>query len=142
MGSARSRRMGDGGVTAVLGAILMLALMMTLVPGALLLRQAIGEEMAAQREAAELAAFCARHPNARNAGCEAYGPLPGYRCEETASDVFLCVPSSAPVPTLPAPAAVPTTPPVTPVVPPAPNAPACVVQDVSGCAPPQGHLEM
>ena len=141
-GLARSGRRWkeDAGVSAVLGAILMLALMMTLVPGALLLRQAMSEEMAAQREAAELAAFCARHPQAKNAGCEAFGPLPGYRCEETATDVFLCMPADAPVPTVAAPTA--------PAPSPAPVAPSAVpsgqdcLQDASACAPPQGHLEM
>ena len=70
----------------------MIALMLTLVPGAVLLRQAMSDEMQAQREAAERAAFCARHPNSKAVDCKYSGPIPGYRCEETATDVFVCVP--------------------------------------------------
>jgi hypothetical protein len=111
----------------------MLALMMTLVPGALLLRQAMSDEMAAQREAAERAAFCARHPNSRVVDCEGFGPLPGYHCEETATDVFLCVPSD-PLPAVTPPATVPVpSPTVTPV------AVECVAQDVPPCGSPQGQ---
>lgn len=85
-------RRRDEGVSAVLGGILMIALMMTLVPGAVMLRQAMSDEMAAQREAAERAAFCARHPGSKAMGCPSVGPLPGYRCEAAATDVFVCVP--------------------------------------------------
>lgn len=89
----RGRAAGrDGAVSAVLGGVLMLALMMTLVPGAVLLRQAMSDEMDAQREAAERAAFCARHPGSKAMGCDKAGPLPGYACEQAATDVFVCVP--------------------------------------------------
>lgn len=109
----------------------MLALMMTLVPGAVLLKQAVDDQMAAQREAAERAAFCARHPSSKAMGCNRMGPLPGYACEEAATDVFVCVPEDlgAALPDLvevppglrdegpPAPATMPSPPPVCPGVP-------------------------
>lgn len=125
----RGRARADEGVSAVLGAILMLALMMSLVPGAMLLRQAMSDEMAAQREAAERAAFCARHPASRVVDCREFGPLPGYRCEETATDVFLCTPDdplALPTPTVTAVPAVPTG--------------GCLAQGPLSCAaPPQGQ---
>ena len=139
----RGRARGDEGVSAILGGILMLALMMTLVPGAILLREAMSDEMAAQREAAERAAFCARHPHSKVMDCKGMGPLPGYRCEETATDVFLCMPEAAPLPdpalatpSAPAPSPLPT-------VPSAPTVatPPCVDQDAADCVP-QGHVEM
>lgn len=111
----------------------MLALMMTLVPGAVLLRQAMSDEMDAQREAAERAAFCARHPHAKTMGCDRMGPMPGYACEQAATDVFVCVPEALDpkdIPRLvpaPPPAATPT--PATPTpatpTPPATPAPPC-----------------
>jgi hypothetical protein len=126
----------ESGVSAVLGCILMLALMMSLVPGALLLRQAMSDEMAAQREAAERAAFCARHPGSKVADCRDIGPMPGYRCEETATDVFLCMPAEDVVPTAPPPPAPPT------LAAPSPTAPTgagCGAQAVPPCGPPQGQ---
>lgn len=80
----------DHGVSAVLGAFLMLALMATMLPGVILLRAAVSDEMAAQREAAERAAWCARHPDIGPPDCAARGPMPGYACEEVELEVWVC----------------------------------------------------
>lgn len=82
--------MDDDGVSAVLGAFLMLALLATMLPGVMLLRAAVSDEMAAQREAAELAAWCARHPDIGPPDCPMRGPMPGYRCEEVELEVWVC----------------------------------------------------
>lgn len=82
--------MRDDGATAVLGALLMMALMMSLVPSAMMLRTAIADEMQAQREAAERAAWCARHPEIKPPTCPDTGPLPGYECELVAADAWVC----------------------------------------------------
>lgn len=82
--------MDDDGVSAVLGTFLMLALMATMLPGVILLRAAVSDEMAAQREAAELAAWCARHPGIGPPDCPMRGPMPGYSCEEVELDVWVC----------------------------------------------------
>lgn len=83
----------EDGVAAVLGAVLMLALMMTMVPGAMLLRTAVVDEMAAHREAAERAAFCARNPEVAPPACPEQGPLPGYSCDPVAGGTWLCRPT-------------------------------------------------
>lgn len=80
----------DEGVSAVLGALLMLAILMTLVPGLILMRDAIADEMEAQREAAERAAWCARNPSIGPPTCEDAGPLPGYDCREVELHTWLC----------------------------------------------------
>lgn len=107
----RATTAGDQGVTAVLGAILMLALMMTLIPGALMLRAAVSEEMEAHRAAAEQAAWCARRPEIGPPDCPDRGPMPGYLCREVELEVWVCgrgqeealAPNlTAGVPTLPA----------------------------------------
>ena len=82
--------MRDEGATAVLGAVLMLSLMLMMVPSAVMLKSAISEEMDAQREAAERAAWCARHPEIGPPACVERGPLPGYRCEALAGGAWLC----------------------------------------------------
>lgn len=82
--------MHDDGVTPVLGTIMMLALMATLVPGALLMRAAMAEEMEAHRSAAEHAAWCARHPEVGPPDCDARGPMPGYSCEEVEVGLWVC----------------------------------------------------
>lgn len=92
----------DGGVSTVLGALLMLAVMMTLVPGMILLRSAISDEMDAQREGAERAAWCARNPSVGPPACPSSGPLPGYECKEIEADAWLCT-AAIPTPTLPPP---------------------------------------
>ena len=91
--------MRDEGVTAVLGTVLMLAVLATLIPGAMLLRAAISEEMDAQRAAAERAAWCARHPGVGPPTCELREPpMVGYDCAEVEADVWLCArPASLPV---------------------------------------------
>lgn len=85
--------MRDEGATAVLGALLMMALMMSLVPSAMMLRTAIADEMQAQRDAAERAAWCARHPEVKPPTCPERGPLPGYECEPLAADAWICGPA-------------------------------------------------
>lgn len=82
--------MDDDGVSAVLGAFLMLALLATMLPGVILLRAAVSDEMAAQREAAERAAWCARNPDIGPPGCAARGPMPGYACDEVELEVWVC----------------------------------------------------
>lgn len=108
----------ERGVSAVLGSLLMLAVMMTLVPGMILLRGAIADEMAAQREAAQRAAWCARNPSIGPPTCEAQGPLIGYECEEVGADAWLCTPQEeGPVPEPPkSPPDPPTPTPLPPVV--------------------------
>lgn len=104
MHGARAGRGGDTAVTAVLGAILMLALLMTLVPGAILLRGALSDEMQAQREAAERAAWCARHPDVGPPACDPRPPpMIGYECREVGPDVWVCAPPGTEVPAAPAP---------------------------------------
>lgn len=92
--------MEDDAVSSVLGAILMLALMMTLVPGAIILREAVSAEMDAQREAAERAAFCARNPLVGPPMCEPFSAVPGYACVEVEGGAWLCTPQNA-TPTTP-----------------------------------------
>lgn len=74
----------------MLGSVLMLSVMAMLIPGALMMKAAIGAEMDAQREAAEKAAFCARHPEIKPPQCDARGPLPGYQCREVDVDAWVC----------------------------------------------------
>ena len=89
--------MRDTAVTPVLGTLLMLALLATLIPGAIILREAFSAEMEAQREAAEVAAWCARHPEIGPPDCPARGPMPGYACEEVEAEVWVCTrPPEAP----------------------------------------------
>lgn len=95
--------MDEEGVTAVLGTVLMLALLLTLLPGAIMMRAAVSEEMDAQREAAELAAYCARNPDVGPPVCDQRGPLPGYQCAQTELDVWVCT-RPAPTPVVIAPA--------------------------------------
>lgn len=98
----RLRRKSDEGVSAVLGTIMMLALMMTLVPGAMLLRSAVSEEMEAYRSAAERAAWCARHVEIGPPDCPYEGPMPGYDCAEVEAEVWVCSrPPTVAVPTVP-----------------------------------------
>lgn len=92
----RKEGRADAGVSAVLGGIMMIALMMTLIPGAVLMRGAISDEMEAQRMAAERAAWCARHPTVGPPTCEPIAPMPGYDCEETARGVWLCTMETEP----------------------------------------------
>lgn len=98
----------DVAVSSVLGAVLVLALMLTLVPGAVMMRAAVSDEMEAQREAAELAAFCARNPAIGPPTCDARGPLPGYACQETQVDVWVCTRPSVPTVSPPVPSTPPT----------------------------------
>lgn len=115
--------MRDLGVSSVLGAIMMMGLLATLIPGAVLLRAAISDEMRTQRELAEQAAWCARHPTVGLPDCPANDPMPGYDCTEVELDTWLCTMT----PVTPTPAVVtpqtPATPtmPVTPTVPNVPN---------------------
>ena len=69
---------------------MMLAVLMTLVPGMILMRDAVAAEMEAQRLAAERAAWCARNPSVGPPACEDLGPLPGYECREIELDTWVC----------------------------------------------------
>src|SRR5205823_2987721 len=89
------RLMGEEGVTSVLGTLLMMALMMTLIPDVLLLRQAWDDEMEAQRDAAERAAYCARNPDVGPPTCTPRAPLNGYDCREIQAGAWLCTPQNA-----------------------------------------------
>jgi hypothetical protein len=91
----------DGGVSSVLGTLLMLALMMTLIPGVLMLRAAWSSEMEAQREAAETAAYCARNPAVGPPTCAERTVLQGYACHEVGGGTFLCAPKNATAPPTP-----------------------------------------
>lgn len=84
--------MRDDGVSAVLGSILMLSLTVMMVPSAVLLKQAVVDEMDAHREAAERAAWCARHPERGPPDCPDAAPMPGYACEPLARDRWVCAP--------------------------------------------------
>jgi hypothetical protein len=86
--------MTDDAVSSVLGSVLMLSILAMLLPGALLLKGAIGDEMSAQREAAEHAAYCARHPEVHAPACPPSGPMEGYDCREVEADTWLCSPSA------------------------------------------------
>ncbi|HUR69198.1 MAG TPA: hypothetical protein VM370_08125 [Candidatus Thermoplasmatota archaeon] len=88
--------MTDRAVSSVLGTMLMLAIMATLIPITMMTRQAVSDELQAQREAAERAAFCARNPLVGPPTCVAHGPLPGYTCTTTGADVWVCAPPGAP----------------------------------------------
>lgn len=90
---------------------MMLAILMTLVPGMILLRGAIADEMDAQRAAAEQAAWCARNPAVGPPTCDERGPLPGYDCREVELNTWVCTPTMSPVaptPTVPLSAPTPT----------------------------------
>lgn len=84
--------MDDAGVSAVLGAVLMMSLTVMMVPSAILLKNALVEEMDAHREAAERAAYCARHPEVGKPTCLDRAPLAGYRCEPVGR-AFVCHPA-------------------------------------------------
>ena len=90
--------MRDDGATAVMGAVLMLSLMMMMVPSAVMLKSALTDEMNAHREAAERAAWCARHPETGPPTCVLRGPLPGYRCDTIGGDAWLCRPEGVDLP--------------------------------------------
>ena len=87
--------MRDDGVSSVLGALLMLAVTMTLVPGVLMLRAAWADEMEAQKEAAERAAYCARNPAVGPPTCEARTIMDGYDCHEVGGGTWLCAPKNS-----------------------------------------------
>ena len=93
---AGQRPLRDDAVSSVLGAVMMLAVLMTLVPGMILLREAVSAEMDAQREAAERAAWCARNPAIGPPTCDEDGPMPGYACTEVEGDAWLCTLEPAP----------------------------------------------
>jgi hypothetical protein len=82
--------MRDDAVTPVLATIMMLALMATLIPGAILMRDAFSAEMEAHREAAEHAAWCARNPDIGPPDCASRAPMRGYECAEVESGVWVC----------------------------------------------------
>lgn len=88
--------MRDNAVTAVLGGVLMIALMMMMVPSALMLRAALVDEMDAQREAASRAAWCARNPTHGPPTCPEAGPMPGYDCEPVDEAAWVCTKSPTP----------------------------------------------
>lgn len=88
----------DAGISTVLGTMLMLALMLTLVPGAMLMRAAVSDEMQAQREAAERAAYCARHERVGPPTCKEATPMRGYDCVETEGGVWVCRPQGVTIP--------------------------------------------
>ena len=123
-GTAEGRRRLEDAVSSVLGAVLMLAVLMTLVPGMILLRGAISDEMDAQREAAERAAWCARNPAIGPPTCDDDGPMPGYACTEVQAGAWLCTTEGAadvgPERNITGPTASPTPPSATPSVPTAP----------------------
>jgi len=86
----------ESAVTSVLGTILMLSLLAMMLPGALMLKASVEDEMAAQRDAAEHAAYCARNPGIGPPACPAPGPMPGYACTQVASTrSWVCAPQDA-----------------------------------------------
>ena len=89
----------DRGVTAVLGAILMLAIMMPLIIVALIWAGAEEDAFAAKTDeamayadASRKAAWCARHPNVGPPECPE--ELPGWVCQSV-RDALVCVESDA-----------------------------------------------
>lgn len=99
----RARRLGrdDRAATAVLGFLLMFGVMMSMVPAAMqmanegtALAEARADATRAERERTELAAFCARNPQIQEPECPHNGPLPGYHCERTPADLWLCGPKN------------------------------------------------
>lgn len=85
------RRYRDAAVSAVFGTMLMLALTASMMPLVLELMGTQRDALAAEREAAELAAHCARNPAADR--CARYELPPGYRCApatQATVEVLLC----------------------------------------------------
>lgn len=97
-------RRDDSAVSAVLGTLLMLALMVSMLPAMLALSdetRALAEAQMdatrAERERAERAAYCARNPDVGAPYCDA-APLPGYSCVTRPSDAALvCVKTPPPI---------------------------------------------
>jgi hypothetical protein len=89
----------ERGASAVVGSVLMLALTVGLAASAVPMFHAFGDEMDAQRVAAEQAAWCARHPSATNGSCSIYGngaAPPGYACSgPNGAGVVVCAPQGA-----------------------------------------------
>lgn len=84
--------------SAVLGTVLMLGMMMSLVPGMIMLKNSVADQMSAQRELAERAAYCARNPNVGPPTCFYEKSIPGYECSENdQTGVITCVPRDRPV---------------------------------------------
>lgn len=84
--------MKDEAVTPILGTLLMLALMMTLVPGAIMLKNewskvqnAQYEAMQTEREAWEKEAFCNRNPSMGSPDCPQNDFLSRWNCQEMAN---------------------------------------------------------
>ena len=96
--------MKDDGVSAVLGSMLMLALMMSMLPAAIqlsnenkALAEARADETRAEREAAETAAWCTRHPTYTGTECDHLERLPpGYKCTMIANMPYSCTRVLAP----------------------------------------------
>lgn len=84
------RKPNDSGVTAILGTMLMLAMMAVLMVPAMNLVNANKDYMAAQAEAAERAAFCARNPDIGPPTCPETSPMPGYECTY-AKPAWVCI---------------------------------------------------
>ena len=89
---------GDDAVSAVLGALLMLALMMSMLPAMITLSnenkalaEARADETRAERERAELAAWCARNPDVGEPTCQDAYPMRGYSCHPAPPGGFLCL---------------------------------------------------
>lgn len=104
-------------MSSVLGTLLMMAVMLTLLPGALMLRAAWEDEMTAQREASERAAYCARHPDVGRPACVPREPMAGYDCRSVEAGAWLCTPQNGTIPSVPTPPApTPTSTPTTPTL--------------------------
>lgn len=95
--------MDEEGVSSVLGTLLMMGLMMTLLPGAIMMKSAWDDEMAAQREASERAAYCARHADVGPPTCDAREPMVGYDCRAVEAGAWLCTARNGTTPTPPTP---------------------------------------
>jgi hypothetical protein len=90
----------DSAATAVLGTMLMMGLMMSLIPGVLLmvgegrqLAEAQTDAARAERERAEFAAWCARNPQTENPNCPSQNLPPGHECKRLPDDAYLCTPN-------------------------------------------------
>lgn len=75
--------------SAVVGSMLMLGLTLSLLPGAIILFNNLGDAMDAQADRAEQAAWCARHPEYTGEDC----PMneEGFICEEGPGGSIVCV---------------------------------------------------
>lgn len=80
----------DDGVTAVLGTMMMLAMMAVLAVPVMGLVNDNKALLEAERIATQKAAWCVRNPDVGPPECPSYGPMPGYDCRYVKPGTWVC----------------------------------------------------